>query len=315
MSDPREHIAGFTPARVEALRKYATFFSSSGADYHVGRIDLTPGFMEELKDSGPVSLQGMTVMLITRGVLEIELNTTVRTLPQNTLLVTDSRTLQTLRKVGSPKVTIYILSLSPEFLRGISIDINVLHNAHFRSSSEPLILSDLHEPNLLVGYMNMLNENAVHNSSNIYSKNISRSLIAAMIYQMMHIADRAYVADVSNKVTSKSDGNNAARRMNYVKEFMRLIHENYARERSLNFYADKMCISPKYLSTIIKESTSRSAAEWIDEYVMLEAKNMLRFSGMNIQQVAYALNFRNQSAFGKYFKHLAGMSPSQFQKS
>ena len=96
---------------------------------------------------------------------------------------------------------------------------------------------------------------------------------------------------------------------------MRLIHENYARERSLNFYADIMCISPKYLSTIIKESTSRSAAEWIDEYVMLDAKNMLRFSGMNIQQVAYALNFRNQSAFGKYFKLLAGMSPSQFQKS
>ena len=49
--------------------------------------------------------------------------------------------------------------------------------------------------------------------------------------------------------------------------------------------------------------------------VILEAKNLLRYSGKNIQQVAYELNFSNQSSFGKYFKHLTGMSPSQFQKS
>ena len=83
----------------------------------------------------------------------------------------------------------------------------------------------------------------------------------------------------------------------------------------MGFYADKLYISPKYLSLIIKESTGRSAAEWIDEYVILEAKNLLRFSGKNIQQIAYELNFTNQSSFGKYFKHLTGMSPSEFQRS
>ncbi len=81
------------------------------------------------------------------------------------------------------------------------------------------------------------------------------------------------------------------------------------------FYADKLFISPKYLSLIIKEALGRSAAEVIDDYVILEAKNMLRFSGKNIQQVSYELNFPNQSSFGKYFKHLVGMSPSEYQRS
>ncbi|MDE7032691.1 MAG: helix-turn-helix domain-containing protein, partial [Muribaculaceae bacterium] len=53
----------------------------------------------------------------------------------------------------------------------------------------------------------------------------------------------------------------------------------------------------------------------IDDRVIMEARNLLRYSGKNIQQVAYMLNFSNQSSFGKYFKHLTGMSPTEYQKS
>jgi AraC-like DNA-binding protein len=74
-----------------------------------------------------------------------------------------------------------------------------------------------------------------------------------------------------------------------------------------------MFISPKYLSLVIKEATGKSAGDWIDQYVIQEAKNQLRFSGKNVQQIAYDLNFSNQSSFGKYFKNLTGMSPTAFQ--
>ena len=79
--------------------------------------------------------------------------------------------------------------------------------------------------------------------------------------------------------------------MSYVHEFGRLVHKYFRKERSVAFYADKLFISPKYLSLLVKEATGRSAANWIDEYVIMEAKNMLRFSGRNIQQVTYDLNF------------------------
>ena len=93
------------------------------------------------------------------------------------------------------------------------------------------------------------------------------------------------------------------------------MREYHKAERAISFYAEKMFISPKYLSLIIKESTGKSAGEWIDQYVIQEAKNMLRYSGKNVQQISYELNFPNQSSFGKYFKNLTGMSPTAFQNT
>lgn len=81
----------------------------------------------------------------------------------------------------------------------------------------------------------------------------------------------------------------------------------------MGFYADQLHITPKYLSSVIKEVSGRSAVEWIDRYVILEAKALLRYSGLSIQEIAYELNFSTQSFFGKYFKHHTGMSPSEYK--
>ncbi|MDE7154451.1 MAG: AraC family transcriptional regulator [Muribaculaceae bacterium] len=300
---------------IDILRQGAAYFTTAASDYHVCRFDVSSQEFAALEAKEPIAIHGLALTLLRHGEIEVELNTDVHTLSSGTLWVTDSRTVQKIRAIKSQDAVIYMLILTQEFLKNLNIDINVLSHARLRTTSDFMIMKNIKEVNIIAGYLDMLNENAVNNPPNsLYTKNISRSLMAALIYQLMQIADRNYVSDVSNRMTSGKT-ESGSRRMNYVKAFMELIHEHYATERSLSFYADKLCISPKYLSTIIKESTSRSAAEWIDEYVMIEAKNMLKFSGMNIQQVAYALNFRNQSAFGKYFKHLAGMSPSQFQKS
>ncbi|KAA6344491.1 Arabinose operon regulatory protein [termite gut metagenome] len=70
----------------------------------------------------------------------------------------------------------------------------------------------------------------------------------------------------------------------------------------MEFYANKLCITPKHLSKVIKESSDRSAIEWIDSYVMLEAKALLKSTNMTIQQISDELNFPSQTFFGKYFK-------------
>ncbi len=104
-----------------------------------------------------------------------------------------------------------------------------------------------------------------------------------------------------------------SRNEEYFHRFMQILSENYKRERSLGFYASQLCITPKYLTTLIKRVSGHTAAEWIDQYVILEAKNLLRYSTKSIQEVAYELNFPNQSFFGKYFKHLTGYSPSAYK--
>lgn len=101
----------------------------------------------------------------------------------------------------------------------------------------------------------------------------------------------------------------------YFNTFIEELSKNYLQERSVGFYADRLHLTPKYLTTLLRTTTGRTASEWIDEYVVLEAKNLLKYSTMNIQEVAYYLHFPNQSFFGKYFKQHTGMTPSAYRAS
>jgi len=98
-------------------------------------------------------------------------------------------------------------------------------------------------------------------------------------------------------------------------DFMQLVHDNCQEHRDLKFYAQKLCLSPSYLAHIISETSGRHASEWIKDAVILEAKAMLHAGSYTVQQVSLALNFPNQSFFGKYFKAAVGMSPRKYQTS
>ncbi len=106
-----------------------------------------------------------------------------------------------------------------------------------------------------------------------------------------------------------------ANKNSIVEHFMELVQEHYRKERLIGFYADKLCITPKYLSKLVKETTGRSAGDWIERHVTLEARAMLQSSDMTIQQIAASLNFPNQSFFGKYFKRATGISPKQYRNN
>ena len=98
------------------------------------------------------------------------------------------------------------------------------------------------------------------------------------------------------------------------REFLALVKENFKTQRQLQFYADKMCITPRYLSRVVKESTQFSAAEWIERLVVLEARALLKSTNMTIQQISDELNFSTQTFFGKYFKRRVGLSPKEYRR-
>ena len=97
--------------------------------------------------------------------------------------------------------------------------------------------------------------------------------------------------------------------------FMKLVEEYHTMHRNVGFYADKLNLTPKYLSKLVKVSSGRSAPEWIDAYVILEAKNLLKHSNIAIKEIVYKLNFPNQSVFYKFFKMRTGMTPSEYRNS
>ena len=97
--------------------------------------------------------------------------------------------------------------------------------------------------------------------------------------------------------------------------FFREVQKSYTRERSISYYADQLCVTPKYLSQVVRKISGRLAGEWISDYVILEAKALLKSRRYTVQQISNMLNFANQSFFGKYFKDKVGCSPRAYQQS
>ena len=98
------------------------------------------------------------------------------------------------------------------------------------------------------------------------------------------------------------------------REFLTLVKENFRTERQLSFYAERMCITPRYLSRVVKETTQFSAADWIERLVVLEARALLKSTNMTVQQISDELNFPSQTFFGKYFKRRVGISPKEYRR-
>ena len=85
-------------------------------------------------------------------------------------------------------------------------------------------------------------------------------------------------------------------------------------ERSVNFYADKLCLTPHYLSSVIRETSGQTVMQWINQAVILEAKVLLKHSNLLVFQISDELNFPNPSFFSKFFKRMTGMTPAEYQK-
>ncbi len=105
------------------------------------------------------------------------------------------------------------------------------------------------------------------------------------------------------------------RQSQIFQEFFNLVITNYKKEHRLIFYAEQMCITPRYLSRVIKDVSGRSASEWIDVFVTTEIMHQIHFTNRSIQQISYDLGFPNQSFFGKYFKAQTGCSPKIYRLS
>lgn len=96
-------------------------------------------------------------------------------------------------------------------------------------------------------------------------------------------------------------------------QFLTLAEKHASTQRETSFYADKLCLTPKYLSRLVKEKTGRTAKEIILNYVSLQARSMLLGTDLQIQQISDALHFPSQSVFGKFFKRTTGLSPREYR--
>ncbi|MCQ2095496.1 MAG: AraC family transcriptional regulator [Bacteroidaceae bacterium] len=97
-------------------------------------------------------------------------------------------------------------------------------------------------------------------------------------------------------------------------QFLQLVKEHYRKERTISFYSTRLGVTPKYLSAVVKDVTGKFASDWINEYVILESKALLKNSNISIKQLSNELNFGSTSIFTKYFKQHTGSTPMEYRK-
>lgn len=199
-----------------------------------------------------------------------------------------------------------VIAISPDFMRRINIDIKNMMPLFLTFVENPTLALTPEESRSMRGMIAQI-ERETRGPETHFSFDIVSGLIAATIYKVGDIMYH-YLAE-----HPEEQNNSHNRAEEYFKQFTHLLGEHFREERSVGFYARQLCITPKYLTTLIKRISGQSVSEWIDNYVILEAKTLLKYSTMSIQEIAYYLNFPNQSFFGSYFKRNTGMSPSQYK--
>lgn len=199
-----------------------------------------------------------------------------------------------------------VIAISPDFMRRINIDIKNMMPLFLTFVENPTLALTPEESRSMRGMIAQI-ERETRGPETHFSFDIVSGLIAATIYKVGDIMYH-YLAE-----HPEGQNNSHNRAEEYFKQFTHLLGEHFREERSVGFYARQLCITPKYLTTLIKRISGKSVSEWIDNYVILEAKTLLKYSNMSVQEIAYYLNFPNQSFFGSYFKRNAGMSPSQYK--
>ena len=98
-----------------------------------------------------------------------------------------------------------------------------------------------------------------------------------------------------------------------AQNFIVAVYNNYRKHREVAHYADLLCVTPSYLSVVVKEKTGKTALQWINDVVMSDARQLLLYSDQSIKEIVATLGFPNQSFFGKYFKQHTGKSPKRFR--
>ncbi|MFC0777454.1 helix-turn-helix domain-containing protein [Flavobacterium sp. HJSW_4] len=132
-----------------------------------------------------------------------------------------------------------------------------------------------------------------------YQASILRSYLYILIYEIDALQKEKIVAEVQNPLFEK---------------FKELLFKEFLNFRTVQHYADELNVSRKYLSEVIKKNSGKTASEWINEIIILEAKVLLQNKKMSINQISDLLHFSDQSVFGRFFKNSEGISPLEYRK-
>ena len=259
----------------------------------------------------PCRLNALSVFICEKGRIKFTANLKQHTLTDNMIYIGAPHNL--IEVLVEEESIIHAIAIEQKFLQLIDGELRRLIPIFpdaLEKSSTPIPLQPEEVTNFCDLFVRIKNEIITIDNNSPYKKEILHSYGSVVLYKVCNILHRELQRNKTNVAPA-----NRSRNEEYFRSFMQEVLQHFHEERSLKFYASKLHITPKYLTTIIKQVSNKTASEWIDDCVITEAKNLLKYTDLSIQQVAYRLNFSNQSFFGTYFRRRTGISPSEYKQS
>ena len=263
---------------------------------------LTERINEAPMPTEPRRMNFILIGLCTKGEVVYQLDAQEKVInPGDMLLVSERHIVDHYHH--SPDMQGLCMMVSVNFFHEIIQNVRDVSSLFLFSRSHPVMHLEPKEQDTFKEYFHVI-QKKIGDKGNHFRKDLIRTLLLAMFYDLSNVI---YRVQQNDKPQSRAEA--------IFTDFIRMVESHCKQERRVGWYAQQLCITPKYLSEVVKAVSRRTPNEWIDNYVTMELRVVLRNSNKSIKEITKDLNFPNQSFLGKYFKEHVGMSPSEYRKS
>jgi len=263
---------------------------------------LTERINEAPMPTEPRRMNFILIGLCTKGEVMYQLDTQKQVIkPGDILIVSDRHVVDSYHH--SDDMEGLCIMMSVHFFREIIQNVSDVSSLFLFSRQNPVMSLEQKEIETFKEYFQVIKQK-ICDQRNHFRKDLIKTLLLAMFYDLSNII---YRVQNNGKPQTRADA--------IFTHFIKLVEKNYRQERRVGWYAAQLNITPKHLSETVKNASRRTPNEWIDDYVTLELRVLLKNSTKTIKEIAQELNFPNQSFLGKFFKEHVGVSPSKYRKS
>ena len=287
---------------------------SIGSDFILGevsgrRVESNRAILDMLKY--PVRLDGYVIFFLKKGDGSFQLGFNLDTyeIHERSLLITAPGNIIRLSAYDENKIAdseLIFALFSKDFVSNIHVDFDKTLQEAVRFLESPCLTLNAEQLDIASDYFTLARK-IIH--SQMDNK---REIISSLLTSITYLAVNLWRNDIAS---AKERQDMSSLRVNQTYEqFIALVSQHHNKERGMAFYADKMHITPKYLSKIIKQASGRSGPDWIDSFVVLEAKNLLKYTDKPVKEIVWQLNFPTPSVFNKFFKKHTNLTPSEYRK-
>ena len=252
--------------------------------------------------SEPRKMNFILIGLCTKGQISYRMDTEELVVHAGEMLVASERHVIDGYKRSDDMEGLCIM-MSVDFFHEIIKSVHDVSSLFVYARMQPVMKLEAKEIKTFMEYFQAIKQK-ISDNHNHFRKDLIRTLMLAMFYDVGNVIYRVKNFDESLLRSEK-----------VFTTFLKMVEENCKRERRVSWYAQQLNITPKYLSTAVKRISGRTAVEWIENYVTMELRVLLKNSTKSIKEITEELNFPNQSFLGKYFKEHVGLTPTAYRKS